>query len=56
MGRVWHTLGVDWILRVPSSYIEPRCRQPERGEAREGRWSWAASLSLEVLDSLAAQS
>ena len=56
MTRMRQTLGVDWILRVPPSYIEPRCRQPERGEARERQWSCAASLSLEVLDSLAAQS
>ena len=34
MGRVRQTLGVDWILRVPPSYIEPRCRQPERGKRR----------------------
>ena len=45
MTRMRQTLGADWILRVPPSYI-----------AREGRWSCAASLSLEVLDSLAAQS
>ena len=34
MTRMRQTLGVDWILRVPPSYIEPRCRSPERGKRR----------------------